>query len=73
MVWTTNKTKSKLKFGLVGKNISYSFSRDYFTEKFKRENLPYSYVNFDIEHIETLDGIIKKHAKPKGFKCNHTL
>jgi shikimate dehydrogenase len=59
--------KLKLKFGLVGKNISYSFSRDYFTEKFKRENLPYSYVNFDIEHIETLDGIIRSTPNLKGL------
>ena len=28
------------KYGLIGKNISYSFSKKYFTEKFLEENLP---------------------------------
>ncbi len=36
------------KFGLIGKNISYSFSQKYFTEKFKTLNLPYTYELFDI-------------------------
>lgn len=41
------------KFGLVGKDISYSFSKKYFTEKFEKLNLKnYSYVNFDIPEIE---------------------
>jgi len=43
----------RTKFGLVGKNISYSFSKKYFTEKFEKLNLKnYSYVNFDIPEIE---------------------
>mgnify|MGYP000055961720 CR=1 FL=1 len=46
---------SKLKFGLVGRNISYSFSRGYFADKFKKESLPHSYVNFDLQSIEELD------------------
>ncbi len=44
---------TKFKFGLVGKNINYSFSRKYFTEKF--ETLGYKdhkYYNFDIPEIE---------------------
>ena len=59
--------KSKLKFGLVGKNISYSFSRSYFADKFQREELPHSYVNFDIESIEELDHIIKSTPDLKGL------
>lgn len=58
---------SKLKFGLVGRNISYSFSRGYFAEKFKKENLPHSYVNFDLESIEELDDIIKNTPNLKGL------
>jgi shikimate dehydrogenase len=43
----------RTKFGLVGKDISYSFSKKYFTEKFEKLNLKnYSYVNFDIPEIE---------------------
>ncbi len=59
--------KSKLKFGLVGQNISYSFSRGYFAEKFKREALSHSYVNFDIPSIEALDDIIKETPNLKGL------
>ncbi|WP_457616186.1 shikimate dehydrogenase family protein [Lutibacter sp.] len=43
----------RYKFGLVGKNISYSFSRKYFTEKFKKLGLTNNkYYNFDIPEIE---------------------
>ncbi len=59
--------KSKLKFGLVGKDISYSFSRDYFAKKFKHENLPHCYVNFDIHSISGLDDIIKNTPNLKGL------
>lgn len=44
---------NRTKFGLVGKNISYSFSKKYFIEKFEKLNLKnYKYVNFDIPEIE---------------------
>lgn len=46
-------------FGLVGKNISYSFSKGYFAEKFKELNLlEHKYVNFDIQSIEEFPKII---------------
>lgn len=54
-------------FGLVGKNISYSFSRGYFAEKFKNLSLDnYQYVNFDLEQISLLSDVIK--AKENGLK-----
>lgn len=41
------------KFGLLGKNISYSFSKKYFTEKFEKLGLTnLKYLNFDIPEIE---------------------
>ncbi len=40
------------KFGLIGRNISYSFSQNYFSIKFKDENiLDATYQNFDIQSI----------------------
>lgn len=59
--------KSKHKFGLVGKDIDYSFSRNYFSEKFKAQGLPHSYVNFDIDNIDKLDDIIKNNSDLKGL------
>ena len=49
-----------VKFGLLGRNISYSFSKKYFTQKFKELNLPnYSYEIFDIDNINEIKRIIK--------------
>lgn len=55
------KNHSKMKiYGLVGRNIDYSFSRGYFAEKFSKENLlNHEYQNFDIETIEQIDEILK--------------
>jgi shikimate dehydrogenase len=59
--------KSKI-FGLLGKNISYSFSRGYFTEKFKELNLAKNkYVNFDLEQIEDFPSIIKNEKNLNGI------
>jgi len=59
--------KQKYKFGLLGRDISYSFSRGYFAEKFKNENLSHSYVNFDLPSIDDLAEIIKNTSNLKGI------
>lgn len=59
--------KSKYKYGLVGRDISYSFSRGYFADKFENEGLPHTYVNFDLQSIEELDDIIKNTPNLKGL------
>ena len=61
------QNKSKLKFGLVGRDISYSFSRSYFANKFRSENLQHTYVNFDLKSINELDSIIKSTPNLKGL------
>ena len=56
------------KYGLIGKNISYSFSKKYFTDKFERENLPnFSYQNFDIADISELQKIVEETLYLKGL------
>ncbi len=53
---------TKKLFGLVGKNIAYSFSRKYFSEKFEKSQLnDHKYVNFDLESIEEFPAIFKEH------------
>ena len=49
---------TKKTFGLIGKNIDYSFSRSYFSKKFKKLQLTNcEYVNFDLKSIEELSTI----------------
>jgi shikimate dehydrogenase len=55
-------------FGLVGRNISYSFSAGYFKHKFEQLNLKnYAYSNFDIDTVDKLSKIIKKTEGLKGL------
>ncbi len=59
--------ENQVKFGIVGKNISYSFSQKYFTEKFKKLFLnQYSYEVFDIDDISKISEILKIENL-KGF------
>jgi shikimate dehydrogenase len=53
--------KKNNRFGLVGKNIEYSFSRSYFREKFNREGIKNcSYKNFDLNSIEEIKAVLKE-------------
>lgn len=62
------KHKTNKQFGLIGKNISYSFSQKYFSNKFKKEELlNYSYKNFDIQSIESFPDIVKENPTIKGL------
>ncbi|SDQ59179.1 shikimate dehydrogenase family protein [Flagellimonas zhangzhouensis] len=55
---TTGKTN---RFGLLGRNISYSFSQGYFTQKFKDLGLEnHSYENFDMQSIEEFPQVLKQ-------------
>ena len=56
------------RFGLLGRNISYSFSKGYFTEKFSNENFEgCTYENFDIPEITAFPKIIKNTPDLKGL------
>jgi shikimate dehydrogenase len=60
--------KKDNQYGLVGKNISYSFSKNYFTKKFEDSNsVDCSYENFDIQDIQEFPDIIKNNPKLKGL------
>ncbi len=61
--------KNNAIFGLLGKNISYSFSKTYFTQKFERLGLKnHQYQNFDLPEITALPGLLKLYKKQlKGF------
>ncbi|WP_420552690.1 shikimate dehydrogenase family protein [Tenacibaculum aiptasiae] len=54
--------ENKKLFALVGRNISYSFSKGYFTKKFEDLKLEKNeYVNFDIQTIKELPQKIKEN------------
>src|SRR5690554_7443243 len=53
-------------YGLIGKNIDYSFSKNYFNNKFKKEGIENAqYINFDIDNIGKLNNIFKQ--KNQGY------
>ena len=55
-------------FGLLGKNIAYSFSKKYFTKKFNTENLNHQYENIDLDNIDNLTAfLLKNKTNLKGF------
>ena len=51
----------KKRFGLLGRNIDYSFSRGYFSQKFSEEHMSNcSYENFDLDSIELVSSIFSQ-------------
>lgn len=55
-------------FGLIGKNIDYSFSKKYFTERFENTNATDCiYQNFDIDTIEDFPNLIAKNPDLMGL------
>jgi len=59
---------SRRLYGLIGNNISYSFSKKHFTEKFILGNLEDCiYVNFDLETIEEFPTLVANNPDLKGL------
>ncbi|TVZ25179.1 shikimate dehydrogenase [Gillisia sp. Hel_I_86] len=54
-------------FGLIGKNIDYSFSRTYFNQKFSSEKTEARYKNFDLIDITEFPKLLKQINDIKGF------
>ena len=54
-------------FGLLGKNIDYSFSRGYFKDKFKTNKLDCTYNNFDLETIEDFESLKTSETELSGL------
>ena len=64
----------KKRFGLLGRNINYSFSKGYFTDKFNNENFTgCSYENFDIPEIACFSRNNKRNIRFKRIECYHSL
>lgn len=62
------KGNKEYRFGLIGRNISYSFSKGYFTKKFNELGLnTHSYENFDIQEIGQFKDLLQQNPTIKGF------
>ena len=54
--------------GLIGYPLSHSFSKKYFTEKFKKEGVnDFQYELFPLEKIDLLTDLLEKHPNIKGL------
>ena len=49
-------------YGLLGKNLSHSFSKSFFNEKFLKEKINAIYNNYELSDLSTLRDIIKKDS-----------
>ncbi|NNJ81060.1 MAG: shikimate dehydrogenase, partial [Flavobacteriaceae bacterium] len=55
------------KFGLIGKDLSHSFSRTFFTHKFDKDKRKHSYHNFELDEIDEFPGLIRNIKGLKGL------
>lgn len=56
-----------MRFGLIGKKLNYSFSKNYFEKKFQTQNLNHSYSNFELATIDDFTELIKKEKNLVGL------
>ncbi|MFT6167272.1 MAG: shikimate dehydrogenase [Vicingaceae bacterium] len=56
------------RYGLLGRKLTHSFSVEYFTEKFSKDNiLDAEYINFEIESIENFTELIAQNKNLSGL------
>ncbi|MCC5916675.1 MAG: shikimate dehydrogenase [Cryomorphaceae bacterium] len=57
-----------MRFGLIGKSLTHSFSPQYFREKFNRENLVnYTYQTFPIDRLEQFPELLASKPEIRGL------
>ncbi len=54
-------------FGLVGQSLTHSFSKKYFTEKFKREGIQAAYELFELKKISEFPWLLEEHPDLAGL------
>jgi shikimate dehydrogenase len=54
-------------YGLIGRNISYSFSRNFFKRKFEDEHIPALYLNYDLSQPGEIKKILKDNPEIAGL------
>ena len=54
-------------YGLLGRNIDYSFSKDFFAKKFDQDGLKDTYQNIDLPNLDCLKDVLAKKGPFKGL------
>ena len=54
-------------YGLLGKELSHSFSKQHFTQKFEKENIDAVYENFSLRGISIFPQFIENHQEIDGL------
>jgi shikimate dehydrogenase len=54
-------------YGLIGKQLSHSWSEKYFSAKFKKERIDASYKLFTLPEIELLPSLLQNNPRLKGL------
>jgi shikimate dehydrogenase len=54
-------------YGLIGKKLGHSFSKAYFEEKFKSQQIHAQYLNFELDDIRQVKKIIKNYPELVGL------
>ena len=54
-------------YGIIGFPLGHSFSRGFFTEKFRREGIEAEYLNFPIPSVSELPEILQAHPALRGL------
>ena len=55
------------KYGLIGYPLGHSFSRDFFNEKFRNENIDAEYVNFELPSIDLFPEVVAENPDLHGL------
>lgn len=59
-------------YGVLGKKLSHSFSRNYFEKKFEELDLnDHQYLNFEFENLKDFFSMLKENKKIKGFNITN--
>jgi shikimate dehydrogenase len=53
------------RYGLIGKTLSHSFSKQFFEAKFEREGIEAEYLNFELKDIADIQKVLDTH--PSGL------
>lgn len=54
-------------YGLIGKSLKHSFSKEYFTKKFEQNHIEASYQNFEFDRIDEVRSSLEKVKELSGL------